>query len=38
MRTIVAILAVLVFVWRVIKLIIQIKEAISDSKDNQELE
>jgi hypothetical protein len=38
MRTIVAILAVLVFIWRVIKLIIQIKEAISDSKDNQELE
>jgi hypothetical protein len=38
MRTIVAILAVLVFIWRVIKLIIQIKEAISDSKDNQEVE
>lgn len=38
MRTIVAILAILVFIWRVIKLIIQIKEAISDSKDNQELE
>ena len=38
MRTIVAILAVLIFIWRVIKLIIQIKEAISDSKDNQEVE
>ena len=38
MKTMVAILAILVFIWRVIKLIIKIKEAVIDSTENEDLE